>query len=126
VKKHDTISKENLIYAFAHTETWLEDYAKSNKIPEYELTERVAILLLTQGEGIKYNLSPLRRNSAKMDKTVVKMEMAKRTYRKTSRKSPRKGLKNKKLQSYWNNMTPEQRSKEMIRRRKIGEERKTL
>lgn len=83
----DGISRESLIYAFAHCETWLEDYAKSQKLPAHELTERVAGLLFAQtsGEilGTEHRVSALPREATKRNSATRKVAVAKRPYRKT-------------------------------------------
>lgn len=40
-----------IVYAFSHVETWIEDYAKSNQLSAYELTVGVAELLQRQTHG---------------------------------------------------------------------------
>lgn len=77
------------IYAFSHCETWLEDYAKSNKLPFNELAEGVANLFQLQTgrqiSGLENNMSALRRNSASRNSTTRKMAMDERTHRKAQR-----------------------------------------
>src|SRR5438552_3378363 len=82
-----SIPREALIYAFAHTETWLEDYAKSHRLPAHELTGGVEALLLAQESGTVLGtfdrLPALRGTSAKGNKTARQVAVAKRPYRKT-------------------------------------------
>lgn len=80
------ISNELTIYAFSHVETWLEDYAKSQRLSSHELTERVARLLLAQTSrevlGVDNTVPALRRQATKGNKGTRKVALAKRPYRK--------------------------------------------
>jgi hypothetical protein len=108
------------IYAFAHCETWLEDFAKSHQLSAHELTSRVANLLLAQTSrevlGTEHTMSTLRRQTTKRNKTTRKVAMAKRPYRKTQIGRYAK-YKRSKI-GYWDKMSPEERVKEMHRRMK--------
>lgn len=77
------------IYAFAHVETWIEDYARSNQLPAHELTERVADLLKLQTVrpilGMSDHLSNMRPGSAERTKGKRKtVALDDRPRRKTS------------------------------------------
>ena len=76
----DSTSEHHTIYAFAHCETWLEDYAKSSRLPAHELTQRVATLLLAQTGGTllgaEHNLPQVRATSAQGSKTARSVALA--------------------------------------------------
>jgi hypothetical protein len=112
----DEINSNSVIYAFAHCETWLEDYSKTIQANQHELTNRVAELLLAQGQRFSTSLPTLRRNSSKISKGLHEMEMVKRSYRKASRKISKRTSKGVGIKAYWAQFTPEQRSKMMIKR----------
>lgn len=102
---------KHTIYCFAHCETWLEDYAKSNQLAFHDLTERVANLLLAQTSRqisrSDDSVSSLRRETTPRNSSPRKMAMVKRSYRKTQLKGPK---------AYWAAMSAEDRSIEMKRR----------
>lgn len=113
-----------VVYAFAHCEAWLEDYAKSASISSHELTERVGNLLLGQTSGkvlgTEHNVSTMRSRSTKGSKTLATVALD---------DSPRgqvQGVKRRStgaIKAYWARMTPDERSQEMRRRmRKAAEE----
>lgn len=92
------IPSEAVIYAFAHTEAWLEAYAKSHQLPAHELTGQVAGLLLgsSSGEALgSINSVPaLRRAPTKIHKATRKMEVASsaRSNKTLGRKSIKRAL----------------------------------
>lgn len=127
-----------VIYAFAHVESWLEAYARSNQLSAYELTNRVATLLHVQTGGkilgLEDSLSTLRGDAAG-NKATRKMALARGSYSETPGKhhvmsaAARKRIsdaqkrrwakqKSSGIKAYWAAMTPEERSKEMLRRRR--------
>lgn len=67
------------IYAFAHVECWIEEYAKSTDQPAKELCARVGSLLSTQGEGTGSDLPEMPSNPARVGQPVVEMEVVKHT-----------------------------------------------
>lgn len=83
------IPNESIIYASARIEQWIKDYAESNAYSEYELTLRVAASLYEQANGkisrAIHNLSSLRSQTTKGNKTTRSLALAKRTYRKAQR-----------------------------------------
>lgn len=66
---------QQAIYAFAHVECWIEEYAKSTNQSPTELCARVATLLLAQGNGTGYNLPEVQGDTARVGQSVVPVEM---------------------------------------------------
>lgn len=141
--KHVTASSASIafqeVYAFSHVETWLEDYAKSNRIPVYELTARVAELLRSNGtESSTAQVREMRRQGTRPHSRVEHLEVdsaASPKLQRKKRKITAAGLKAiRKAQkarwakvhakkrkgpgSYWDKMTQAERDAEMARRMK--------
>lgn len=98
-KQHDdsnSIPPEALAYAFGHTEAWLEAYARSHQLPEYELRGGVAGLLLNttfgQTSGAQHHLPALPSRTSKARRSVGKMAVDELSHRKTLRKSSHRQL----------------------------------
>lgn len=81
------LPQEAIIYAFSHVETYLEDYARSHKLPAHELTGRVAGLLLAQTGGALLGLvdhmSALRRQTPQRNSPPREVEVVSRPHNKT-------------------------------------------
>jgi hypothetical protein len=140
---------EIAVYVFGRVEQWIEDYAKSNNLPANELAERVAGLLFSQTGrqilGAPNRVPTLRGNSAGFDQSMEQVALArgshrgaqvdrfseagrarivqaqKRRWAKHHEKKKKSSTRPHPLSTYWAKMTPEQRSKEMIRRRQVTE-----
>jgi hypothetical protein len=87
------VSPNQIIYAFAHCEAWLEDFAKTNRLPTHELTEWVATLLLSQTSGqvmgLEHPMSSVsgsRRETSERGKALAEVAMASGAHGKASLK----------------------------------------
>ena|SRR5215472_19314761 len=100
----------HVAYALGHTEAWLGIYARSSQIPEGELTNRVATLLLAQAGGQtlgpEHHLSPLSGASTEAHQVLEPLEVAGRA----PRSAPGQGRKH--------SMTEEERRKRGDARRR--------
>jgi hypothetical protein len=88
--------ENNVIYAFAHVETWLEEFAKQKHLNPQELILEVSGLLRNGGQ-------------------VAVPQQTNGVARVTKRGKPNGGPA-----SYWAKLTPLQRSKEMKRRQAVS------
>lgn len=90
-KKYGSTDSEHptpleIVYAFSHIETWLEDYAKSNRLSPHELTIGVVELLHRQTHGAILGLEhrlpeKSRAQAAEGSDALAEMEMARGTRR---------------------------------------------
>ena len=85
------MATEQTIYAFAHVEAWLEQYAKQSRLNAAELIADVAGLL--KPNGVQVSSGVQKPNGV--------------------RRKPG-------ISAYWSKMTKEERSKEIKRRQKIA------
>lgn len=92
----------------------LENFANSLQITSQELTTRLGTLLLAEGQGTFDSLPTLRGKTTQDGQTVESVALSSRPHRR-AQKRPR-GSKAKGPKRYWDNMSPEQRRREMKRR----------
>lgn len=96
-------------YLHGRIEAQLEAFAASLNIPSYELTNRVATLLLVSPQGrVEDPMPDMRRETTKARNSIRKVAVARRARKSRSQKVGKGG--------YWKSMTPAQRGAEMQRR----------
>jgi hypothetical protein len=106
---HDRKIEIGAAYLHGRIEAQLEIYATSMGVPSFELTNRVAALLLTGSQGSTENSMPdMRGEATETRQALRKMEMAGRPSKGRPRKTGPRG--------YWAKMTPLERKSEMRRR----------
>lgn len=88
-----------------------------------ELTARVGALLLGMGAGIAYSVPAVPTDSAVVSERKRTVEMDDGAHRGKTRKS-RAEAGRKRMKGYWAQFSPEERSAEIKRRRKLAESRK--
>lgn len=127
-----------VVYAFSHVETWIEDFAKSSQLSSHELTVGVAELLQRQTLGAVLGLEhrlPEKPGSqtAERSDAMAEMEMAggtrgkvQRVKRRLSASGLRAIRRAQKIRwarsgqkSYWAKMTAAERKAEMHRRMSV-------
>lgn len=108
--QNEVIRRESLIYAFAHTETWLEDYAKSHSLPFHELAAGVANLLQLQAGGTVlgagHPVPALRGNRATRNSSSRPVEMAGSPHH----QAQKSGVAHKSSKPHWTQL-PENRAR---------------
>lgn len=108
--------ESQIAYIHGRIEHEIEGFANSLGIPTLVLTERLAELLHARRSGVEDSMPGLREISSKRSEKLGKtLEVAERTHLGSQAiKSPKPAKK--RTNSYWANMTPEQRSAEIKRR----------
>lgn len=102
------MATEQTIYAYAHVESWLEQYAKQSRLNAAELIADVAGRLLKPNGVQDVNGVQARKPNG---------VQARGNFGDGARKASF-------MSSYWSKLTKEQRSKEMKRRQKVAADRR--